>query len=138
MDGLVGRGEGRRGRDAAGPAGAQGTGDQTAQAKVAGSAEGGVGDGGTGNGCGVGAGRGAAIGGAGNARADYEAALKERDEMIAALEGETAGSAERLCKEMDELRCQGDEQRIGLELQMAVPQRQNREGAVRRLRQRHR
>lgn len=59
------------------------------------------------------------------ARADYEAALRERDERIAALEGEiaeaakTAESAERLRKEMDELRRQGEEQRVGFELQMA-------------------
>ena len=58
-------------------------------------------------------------------RADYEAALKERDERIAKLEREiaeaakTAESAERLCKEMDELRRQGEEQRVGFELQMA-------------------
>lgn len=44
------------------------------------------------------------------ARTDYEAALKERDERIAALEGEiaeaarTAESTERLRAEMDELR----------------------------------
>lgn len=59
------------------------------------------------------------------ARADYEAALSERDERIAALEGEiaeaakTAESAERLRTEMDELRRQGEEQRVGFELQMA-------------------
>ena len=59
------------------------------------------------------------------ARADFEAALKERDERIAALEGEiaeaakTAESAERLRAEMDELRRQGEEQRVGFELQMA-------------------
>lgn len=58
-------------------------------------------------------------------RADYEAALKERDERIAALEGEiaeaakTAESAEWLRAEMDELRKQGEEQRVGFELQMA-------------------
>lgn len=59
------------------------------------------------------------------ARADYEAALAERDARIEELEGEIAGaanaaeSAERLRKEMDELRCQGEEQRVGFELQMA-------------------
>lgn len=59
------------------------------------------------------------------AREDYEAALKERDERIAALEGEiaeaakTAESAEKLRAEMDELRKQGEEQRVGFELQMA-------------------
>ena len=47
------------------------------------------------------------------------------DERIAALEGEiaeaakTAESAERLRAEMDELRKQGEEQRVGFELQMA-------------------
>lgn len=59
------------------------------------------------------------------ARSDYEAALKERDARIAALEGEiaeaakTAESAEKLRAEMDELRKQGEEQRVGFELQMA-------------------
>lgn len=58
-------------------------------------------------------------------RADYEAALRERDERIAALEGEiaeaarTAEAAEALRAEMDELRRAGDEQRIGFELQIA-------------------
>lgn len=53
------------------------------------------------------------------------AALKERDERIAELEGEiaeaskTAESAEALRAEMDELRRQGKEQRVGFELQMA-------------------
>ena len=51
--------------------------------------------------------------------------MKERDERIAALEGEiaeaakTAESAERLRKKMNELRRTGDEQRIGFELQLA-------------------
>lgn len=64
-------------------------------------------------------------GGVAQARADYEVALKERDERIAALEGEiaeaakTAESAERLRTEMDELRRQCEEQRVGFELQMA-------------------
>lgn len=64
-------------------------------------------------------------GGISQARADYEAALKERDERIAALEGEiaeaakTAESAEALRKEMDELRRRGDEERVGFELQLA-------------------
>lgn len=59
------------------------------------------------------------------ARADYEAALSERDERIAALEGEiaeaarTAESAEKLRSEMDELRRKGEEQRVGFELQIA-------------------
>lgn len=63
--------------------------------------------------------------GVARARADYEAALKERDERIAALEGEiaeaarTAESAERLRAEMDELRRRGDEERVGFELQIA-------------------
>lgn len=58
-------------------------------------------------------------------RADYETALAERDARIVALEGEiaeaarTAESAERLRAEMDELRRQGEEQRVGFELQMA-------------------
>ena len=64
-------------------------------------------------------------GGIVKARADYEAALAKRDERIAALEGEiaeaakTAESAERLRKEMDELRRKGEERRVGFELQMA-------------------
>ena len=59
------------------------------------------------------------------ARADYEVALRERDERIAALEGEiaeaskTAEAAERLRAEMDELRRRGDEERVGFELQIA-------------------
>ena len=59
------------------------------------------------------------------ARADYEAALKERDARIAELEGEiaeaakTAEGAEALRKEMDELRRKGDEERVGFELQIA-------------------
>ncbi|MGO5253400.1 hypothetical protein ACTQX1_08535 [Collinsella bouchesdurhonensis] len=62
---------------------------------------------------------------AAKARADYEAALRERDDKIAELEGEiaeaakTAESAEKLRAEMDELRRQGDEQRVGFELQLA-------------------
>lgn len=69
----------------------------------------------------------AAAGGdaAAKARADYEAALKERDERIAELEGEiaeaakTAEGAEKLRAEMDELRRKGDEERVGFELQLA-------------------
>ena len=59
------------------------------------------------------------------ARADYEAALKERDARIAELEGEiaeaakTAEGAEKLRAEMDELRRRGDEERVGFELQIA-------------------
>ena len=59
------------------------------------------------------------------ARAGYEAALRERDARIAALEGEiaeaakTAESAEKLRAEMDELRRKGDEERVGFELQIA-------------------
>lgn len=83
-------------------------------------------------------GEGAAAGGAGGekaaaaadegiarARAEYEAALRERDERIAALEGEiaeaakTAESAEKLRADMDELRRRGDEKRVGFELQIA-------------------
>lgn len=64
-------------------------------------------------------------GGITQARADYEAALRERDEKIAALEGEiaeaakTAEGAEKLRAEMDELRRKGDEERVGFELQLA-------------------
>ena len=62
---------------------------------------------------------------AARARADYEAALKERDEKIAALEGEiaeaakTADAVERLRAEMDELHRRGEEQHVGFGLQMA-------------------
>ena len=58
-------------------------------------------------------------------REDYEAALNERDERITALEGEiaeaakTAEGAKALRKGMDELRRKGDEQRVGIELQLA-------------------
>lgn len=58
-------------------------------------------------------------------RSDYAAALKERDAKIAELEGEiarvekAADATERLRAEMDELRRQGGEQRIGFELQIA-------------------
>lgn len=73
---------------------------------------------------------GAAVGtkvddGVAQARADYEAALREREERIAALEGEiaeaakTAEGAEALRREMDELRRRGDEERVGFELQIA-------------------
>ena len=64
-------------------------------------------------------------GDAARARADYEAALRERDDKIAELEGEiaeaakTAEGAERLRAEMDELRRRGDEERVGFELQIA-------------------
>lgn len=56
---------------------------------------------------------------------DYEATLKERDVKIEELEGEiaqavkTAESAEKLRAEMDELRRQGDGQRVGFELRLA-------------------
>lgn len=53
------------------------------------------------------------------ARTDYEVALKERDAKIAKLEGETADAAKKLRAVMGELRRQGDEQRIGFELQLA-------------------
>lgn len=59
------------------------------------------------------------------ARTEYEAALAERDAHIAELEGEiaeaarTAEGAEKLRAEMDELRRKGDEERVGLELQIA-------------------
>lgn len=90
----------------------QATGDQAAQAAVTVEPQG----------------AGAAVDGGdalARARADYEAALAERDERIAALEGEiaeaakTAESAERLRAEMDELRRRGDEERVGFELQIA-------------------
>lgn len=64
-------------------------------------------------------------GDAAKARADYKAALRERDARIEELEGEiaeaakTAESAEKLRAEMDELKRQGDEQRVGFELQLA-------------------
>lgn len=64
-------------------------------------------------------------GGIVKAREGYEAALKERDERIAELEGQiadaakTAESAKRLRAEMDELRRRGDEERVGFELQIA-------------------
>ena len=64
-------------------------------------------------------------GGISQARADYEAALKERDARIAEFEGEiaeaakTAENAEKLRAEMDELRRRGDEERVGFELQLA-------------------
>lgn len=57
--------------------------------------------------------------------AEDDAAAKAREDYKAALEGEiaeaaeTAESTEKLRAEMDELRRQGDEQRIGLGLQMA-------------------
>ena len=88
-------------------------GDQAAQAQVAATQADRGGSGGEGGGA------------LERARADYEAALRERDERIAALEGEiaeaakTAESAERLRAEMDELRRKGDEERVGFELQIA-------------------
>ncbi len=59
---------------------------------------------------------------------DYEAALAERDERIAEFKGEiaevakTAESAERLRKEVDELRRKGGGEHIGFELQIAGAQ----------------
>ena len=64
-------------------------------------------------------------GSAEKARAEYERALGERDARIAGLEAwiakaaKTAESAEKLCVEMDELRRQGEEQRVSFELQLA-------------------
>ncbi len=90
----------------------QAQGDQAAQAAVSAAPQGASGTGDVGD-------------AAAQACADYEAALKERDERIAALEGEiaeaakTAEGAEKLRAEMDELRRQGEEQRVGFELQMA-------------------
>ena len=83
--------------------------DQAAQAQVAGEARSGVPSGDT----------------AAKARADYEAALRERDARIKELEDEiaeaakTAKSAEKLRAEIDELKRTGDEQRVGFELAMA-------------------
>lgn len=109
---------------------------QQAASQVTGASEGGgtagaagrsaAGDGAA-SGAGGAGGAGSAGGGdnAAKARADYEAALKVRDEKIAELEGEiaeaakTVESAERLRAEMDELRRQGDEQRVSFELQLA-------------------
>lgn len=57
--------------------------------------------------------------------ADYEALLAERDAKIAELEGaiaeaaKSAEAAEALRAEMDELRRQGEEQRVEFELTMA-------------------
>ncbi len=50
---------------------------------------------------------------------DYEALLAERDAKIAELEGTIAEAAEALRVEMDELRRQGEEQRVEFELTMA-------------------
>lgn len=58
-------------------------------------------------------------------RGGYEAALAERDAKIVELEksiadaAKTAESAEKLRAEMNELRRQGEEQRIGFELQLS-------------------
>ena len=60
-----------------------------------------------------------------DAGADYEALLAERDARIAELEGaiaeaaKSAEAAEALRAEMDELRRQGEEQRVEFELTMA-------------------
>ena len=60
-----------------------------------------------------------------DAGADYEALLAERDAKIAELEGaiaeaaKSAEVAEALRKEMDELRRQGEEQRVEFELTVA-------------------
>lgn len=62
---------------------------------------------------------------AGTARAEYEKALAERDARIAELEAgiaeaaKTAEGAEAVRAEMDELRRQGEEQRVSFELQLA-------------------
>ena len=59
------------------------------------------------------------------ARPEYEAALTERDARIAELEAgiaeevKTAEGAEALRAGMDELRRQGEEQRVSFELQLA-------------------
>ena len=63
--------------------------------------------------------------GAAGAGTDYEALLAERDAKIAELEGaiaeaaKSAEAAEALRAEMDELRRQGEEQRVEFELTMA-------------------
>lgn len=63
--------------------------------------------------------------GAAGAGADYEARLPERDAEIAELEGAIAEAAKTVeateapCTEMDELRRQGEEQRVEFELMMA-------------------
>ena len=63
--------------------------------------------------------------GAAGAGTDYEALLANRDAKIAGLEGaiaeagKSAEAAEALRAEMDELRRQGEEQRVGFELTMA-------------------
>lgn len=63
--------------------------------------------------------------GATDAGTDYKALLAERDAKIAELEGavseaaKTAEAAEALRAEMDELRRQGEEQRVEFELTMA-------------------
>lgn len=110
-------------------AGAQGSAEQEAAARIAdGEAGGAVGDVGRAGDTSGSAGNGSAADGTGaaeKARADYEKALAERDKRIAELEGEiaeaarTAESAERLRAEMDELRRQGDVQRVSFELQLA-------------------
>lgn len=63
--------------------------------------------------------------GAAGAGTDYEAHLSERDAKIAELEGAIAEAAKTVeateapCTEMDELRRQGEEQRVEFELMMA-------------------
>ncbi len=114
-------------------AGAQGAAEPETAAQVvaggAGDAAGGGAGGAAGNvasGAGVGAAVGSvSVGTAEKAWADSEAALKERDARTAELDGEiaeaakTAESAEALRAEMDELRRQGEEQRVSFELQLA-------------------
>ena len=117
-----------RGQAAAGAQGAAEPEAATAQV-AAGGAGGAEGSDGTAGAAGGGAGAGvtteAGSDAAGKARAEYEAALKERGARTAELEGEiaeaakTAESAERLRAEMDELRRQGDAQRVSFELQLA-------------------
>ena len=66
---------------------------------------------------------------AARARAGYEAALAERDARIAALGGEIAEAAKAAeSAEIDELRRQGEEQRVDFELQMAGPAKSRQRG----------
>lgn len=104
--------------------GAQGSAEPEAAAQVAaGRADGAAGAGGAASGAGAMAEAGGDA--AGKARAEYKKALAERDARIAELEAgiaeaaKTAEGAEALRAEMDELRRQGEEQRVSFDLQLA-------------------